>query len=261
MSAPLRMAGRHALITGAGAGIGAATALAFAREGARLMLVDQQEAGLAKTAALIAEQLPRAASVLTWQADVSDEAAALAAVEHAVEQWGALDTLVNNASMRNYTAAAQATPEEWQAMVNVNLIGMSNYCRAALPSLRAAGQASIVNVSSCYAVTGRKGMALYDATKAAQLAYTRSLAFEEVEHGVRVNAICPGSTLTDFHVGRAGQAGKSVDTLKTERQSTSLIGRWADPMEIALPILWMASHEASFITGTTLLVDGGLHIM
>ena len=146
-------------------------------------------------------------------------------------------------------------------MVAVNLVGMSNYCRAALPALRASGQGSIVNVSSCYAVTGRKGMALYDATKAAQLAYTRSLAFEESPHGVRANAVCPGSTLTDFHVGRAQSAGKSVEQLKVERRDTSLIGRWADPEEIAWPILWLSSREASFITGTTLLVDGGLHIM
>lgn len=174
---------------------------------------------------------------------------------------GGLDILVNNAAMRNYSAAADATAAEWHAMVGVNLVGMSNYCRAALPALRTAGTGSIVNVSSCYAVTGRKGMALYDATKAAQLAYTRSLAFEEAAHGVRANAVCPGSTLTDFHVGRAQGAGKSVEQLKVERKDTSLIGRWASPEEIAWPILWLASGEASFITGTTLMVDGGLHIM
>lgn len=95
-------------------------------------------------------------------------------------------------AMRNYSAAADATAAEWQAMVGVNLVGMSNYCRSALPALRQSGTGSIVNVSSCYAVTGRKGMALYDATKAAQLAYTRSLAFEEAAHGVRANAVCPG---------------------------------------------------------------------
>ena len=89
---------------------------------------------------------------------------------------------------------------------------------------------------------------------------TRSLAFEEVAHGVRVNAICPGSTLTDFHVKRTESAGRSVEELKTQRQDTSLLGRWADPMEIAWPILWFACDEASFITGTTLVVDGGLHI-
>jgi meso-butanediol dehydrogenase/(S,S)-butanediol dehydrogenase/diacetyl reductase len=146
-------------------------------------------------------------------------------------------------------------------MVSVNLIGMSNYCQAALPLLREAQGASIVNVSSCYAVTGRKGMGLYDATKAGMLAFTRTLAFEEAERGIRVNAVCPGSTLTDFHVNRAQAAGKSVELLKTQRQTTSLLGRWAAPEEIAWPILWLASDEASFITGTSLLADGGLHIM
>ena len=150
---------------------------------------------------------------------------------------------------------------EWQAMVGVNLIGTANYCKAALPELRRAGRGSIVNVSSCYAVTGRKGMGIYDATKAGMLALTRTLAFEESGHGVRANAVCPGSTMTDFHVARARAAGKSVETLATERRDTSLLARWAAPHEIAWPILWLASDEASFITGTTLMVDGGLHVM
>ena len=104
-------------------------------------------------------------------------------------------------------------------------------------------------------------MGLYDATKAGLLALTRTLAHEEAAHGIRANAICPGSTLTDFHLGRATVAGKSVETLKTERLTTSLIGRWATPEEIAWPILWLASDEAAFITGATLMVDGGLSIM
>ena len=175
--------------------------------------------------------------------------------------FGQLDVLVNNAAMRNYSPIAEASVAEWQAMVNVNLMGAANYCRAALPSLRASGHGSIINVSSCYAVTGRKNMGLYDATKAGLLALTRTLAHEEAAHGIRANTICPGSPLTDFHVARATAAGKSVDTLKTERHNTSLIGRWATPEEIAWPILWFASNEAAFITGATLMVDGGLSIM
>lgn len=255
-----RMAGRTALITGAGAGIGAAASHLFCQEGAAVLMVDANTEALERTREAILQALP-GARLACATADVSDEAAAAAAVGQCVQQWGGLDTLVNNAAMRNYSAAADATAAEWQAMVGVNLVGMSNYCRAALPALRQSGTGSIVNVSSCYAVTGRKGMALYDATKAAQLAYTRSLAFEEAAHGVRANAVCPGSTLTDFHVGRARNAGKSVEQLRTERKDTSLIGRWASPEEIAWPILWLASREASFITGTTLMVDGGLHIM
>ncbi|MGB6095978.1 MAG: SDR family NAD(P)-dependent oxidoreductase [Comamonas thiooxydans] len=255
-----RMAGRTALITGAGAGIGAAASHLFCQEGAAVLMVDANAEALERMREAILQAVP-GARLACATADVSDEAAAAAAVGQCVQQWGGLDTLVNNAAMRNYSAAADATAAEWQAMVGVNLVGMSNYCRAALPALRQSGTGSIVNVSSCYAVTGRKGMALYDATKAAQLAYTRSLAFEEAAHGVRANAVCPGSTLTDFHVGRARNAGKSVEQLRTERKDTSLIGRWASPEEIAWPILWLASHEASFITGTTLMVDGGLHIM
>ncbi len=256
----LRLAGRTALITGAGAGIGAAAAHLFCREGAAVLLVDANGEALERTRAAIAQALP-GARLACATADVADEAAALAAVQQCTALWGGLDILINNAAMRNYSAAADATAAEWQAIVGVNLVGMSNYCRAALPALRQSGSGSIVNVSSCYAVTGRKGMALYDATKAAQLAYTRSLAFEEAAHGVRANAVCPGSTLTDFHVGRAQHAGKSVEQLKVERKDTSLIGRWASPEEIAWPIVWLASGEASFITGTTLMVDGGLHIM
>lgn len=255
-----RLAGKVALITGGGGGIGAATAALFCAQGASVLLVDRDAAALARTANSIREQSP-AAGVAHLAANVADAAGAGQAAALCQEKFGRIDVLVNNASMRNYAALADATPQEWQAVVGVNMIGNANYCRAALPYLRKAGNAAIVNVSSCYAVTGRKGMGLYDATKAAMLAMTRTLAFEEVAHGVRVNAVCPGSTLTDFHVNRTKAAGKSVDELKTQRQTTSLLGRWADPLEIAYPILWLAGDEASFITGTTLMVDGGLSIM
>jgi meso-butanediol dehydrogenase/(S,S)-butanediol dehydrogenase/diacetyl reductase len=255
-----RLSGRSALVTGGGGGIGAACARIFVAEGAAVTLVDANAEALSRTAVAIGEQFPRA-EVVTFVADVSDASHAEAAVQRALEAHGGLDILVNNAAMRNYAAVADAQPSEWQAMVGVNLIGTANYCRAALPALRRSGRGSIVNVSSCYAVTGRKGMGIYDATKAGMLALTRTLAFEEAAARVRANAVCPGSTLTDFHVAKARAAGKSVETLSTERQDTSLLARWAEPEEIAWPILWLASDEASFITGTTLMVDGGLHVM
>ena len=251
-----RVADKAALITGGGA----ATGELICAEGGMALLVDANAAALAGTAKVIAAKLP-GARVSTFVADVADPAAAVQAVAHALQTFGRLDVLVNNAAMRNYSAIADSTPAEWQAIVGVNLVGIANYCKAALPALRRTGRASIVNVSSCYALTGRKGMGLYDATKAGILAMTRTLAFEEVAHGVRVNAICPGSTLTDFHLSRGKAAGKSVATLKTERQTSSLLGRWATPQEIAWPILWLASDEASFITGAMLAVDGGLSIM
>lgn len=255
-----RLLHKVAIITGAGSGIGAAAAALFVQEGAAVLMVDADGAGLARTKAQIETAHANARTAIAV-ADVRDEKAAHDVVHDCVERWGGLDILVNNAAMRNYTPLAEVSAEDWNGIVGVNLAGISNYCKAALPELRRRDGAAIVNVSSCYAVTGRRGMALYDATKAAQLSLTRTLAFEESGRGIRVNAVCPGSTLTDFHVRRADAVGKSVDALKTERKDTSLVGRWASPDEIAWPILWLASSEASFITGTTLMVDGGLHIM
>ena len=230
----MRLKGKTALITGGGAGIGAATAKLFVREGARVLLVDQVRKGS------------------IFEADVSDPEAAREAVKRAVKKFGRLDILVNNAAMRNYSSVAKATPEEWRAVLDVNLLGAANYCRAALPALRRSGRGAIINVSSCYALTGRKGMAIYDASKAALIALTRTLAHEEAAHGVRTNAVCPGSTYTDFHRKRGLK--------RNARDDNSLMGRWAEPKEIAWPILWLASDEASFVTGAVLPVDGGLTI-
>jgi len=223
------------LITGGGSGIGAATGELICAEGGNAMLIDANAESLANTTKAIVDQMP-GARVATFVADVAQASEAMRAVERALEEFGQIDVLVNNASMRNYSALTEASPADWQAVVSVNLVGVANYCKAALPALRKSPRASIVNVSSCYAVVGRKGMGLYDATKAGILAMTRTLAFEEATHGVRVNAICPGSTLTNFHVARAQAAGKSIDVLKTERQTTSLLARWAAPHEI-----WSAS--------------------
>jgi meso-butanediol dehydrogenase/(S,S)-butanediol dehydrogenase/diacetyl reductase len=235
----MRLKGKVAIITGGGAGIGAATAKLFVREGARVLLVDQ-------------DRQAQKGSAVAFQADVADAEAAGEAVKRAVKKFGRLDILVNNAAMRNYSAVAKAKPEEWRAVLGVNLLGAANYCRAALPALRRSGRGSIVNVSSCYALTGRKGMAIYDASKAALIALTRTLAHEEAAHGIRANAVCPGSTFTDYHRKR----GES----KNARTNNSLLARWADPQEIAWPILWLASDEASFVTGAVLPVDGGLSI-
>lgn len=237
----MRLQGKTALITGGGAGIGAATAKLFCREGAQVLVVDRDVKGLRK-----------ARGMATFAADVADAGAAKAAVREAVGEFGRLDILVNNAAMRNYSAVAEATPEEWRAVLDVNLLGAAAFARAALPELRKSGRGAIVNVSSCYALTGRRGMAIYDASKAALIALTRTLAHEEAARGIRVNAVCPGSTYTDFHRKRG--LGKNA------RDDNSLAGRWASPEEIAWPILWLASDEASFVTGVALPVDGGLTI-
>jgi meso-butanediol dehydrogenase/(S,S)-butanediol dehydrogenase/diacetyl reductase len=185
--------------------------------------------------------------------DVADPSVAREAVSKALKEFGRLDILVNNAAARNYSSVAAATRDEWRGVLEVNLISAAAFCRAALPALRKSGRGAIVNVSSCYALKGRKGMAIYDAAKAGLIALTRTVAHEEAAHGVRANAVCPGSTFTDFHRRRGER--------KSARSDNSLLARWAEPEEIAWPILWLASDEASFVTGAVLAVDGGLSIL
>ncbi len=192
-----RLSGKVALITGGGAGIGAAAARLFYAEGASVVVVERDPTRLSTNS-----------KIVTVSADVADDTSAARAVEQALQAFGRLDVLVNNAAMRNYSAVAQATREEWMSVVSVNLIGAASFAKAALPALRKSGKGAIVNVSSTYAIAGRRGMAIYDATKAGLLSLTRTLAHEEASHGVRVNAICPGSTLTDFHIDRARAAGE-----------------------------------------------------
>jgi len=240
----MRLKGKVALITGGGAGIGAATAHAFRREGARVLLVDLDRKAL---------QRMKGPRTETLAGDVANPSVAAAAVAQAIRRFGRLDILVNNAAMRNYAAVAEATPAEWRGVLEVNLVAAAGFCRAAMPALRRSRRGAIVNVSSCYALKGRKGMAIYDAAKAGLIALTRTVAHEEVAHGIRANAVCPGSTLTDFHRRRGETKGT--------RSANSLLARWASPEEIAWPILWLASDEASFVTGAALAVDGGLSIL
>jgi 2-hydroxycyclohexanecarboxyl-CoA dehydrogenase len=252
-----RLQGRTAIITGAARGIGYATANLFLREGARIGLIDADAGALTDAAATLARDQP-AGSVFARGADIADAPGIAAAIDALAKELGGLDILTNNAAARAYGTIAEATPESWEAILQTNVTGLANCCRAALPYLRQSGNGSIVIVSSAFALTGRANMGQYDATKAAILAMTRVLACEEAAHGIRVNAICPGSTLTPWTAGRATARGMSLDELKERGAVPSLLNRWATPEEIAYPILWMASNEASFITGTILVVDGGL---
>jgi 2-hydroxycyclohexanecarboxyl-CoA dehydrogenase len=176
-----RVKDKVVFITGGGSGIGAATGELVCAEGGNAMLIDANAESLANTTRAIVDKIP-GAHVATFVADVADASEAVRAVDRALEEFDQIDVLVNNASMRNDSTLAEASSDEWQAVVSVNLVGVANYCRAALPALRKSRRASIVNVSSCYALVGRKGMGLYDATKAGILAMTRTLAFEEATH-------------------------------------------------------------------------------
>jgi 2-hydroxycyclohexanecarboxyl-CoA dehydrogenase len=255
-----RLAGKVAVISGAGGGIGAATAGVFCREGAKVLLIDSDAAALgAKLQALRASSA--GFECASHVADVARDDHARDAIRTAVDHFGAVHVLINNAGVRSRGSVEEIARSEWERVLSVNLLGAVTLYRAAAAELRKSGSASVVNVSSVYAFTGRKGMGPYDATKAGLIALTRTLAFEEAEHGIRVNAVCPGSTLTDYHIKRGAVHGLTADAMRREEKTDSLMRRWARPEEIAFPILWLASDEASFITGIALIVDGGLSII
>ena len=253
------MAGRVALITGGGGGIGEATGRLFAEEGAAVSLVDLDRSAVDNAAAGVAT-LPGAAT-LALTADVAQEAQARRAVDETVAKYGALHCLVNVAATRVYASLADADAADWQRILSINILGTAHCCKAAIPHLRAAGGGAIVNLSSVYGVMGRAGMGQYDTTKAALLGYTRALAQEEAKHGIRVNAVCPGGTITPYHVRRAAERGVSEAELRASRADGNLLGRWAEPREVAYSILFLACGESSFITGATLMVDAGRSIM
>jgi NAD(P)-dependent dehydrogenase (short-subunit alcohol dehydrogenase family) len=254
-----RLTGKVAIITGGAGGIGAATGRLFCEEGCKVALVDITPDTLREVAQQIRTDVPDA-EVLEIPADVGEEAAARSVVSKTLDAFGRLDVLVNVAGIRSYEPLAEAKAETWQKILAVNLLSYAYLAREALPALRASGKGSIVNVSSTHAVNPRAGMGQYDVTKAGIVSLTKTLAFEEVEHGIRVNTVCPGLTLTPFHVRRANAAGRTEHDLRNEKVDHNIQKRWADPREVAYPILWLASDEASFVTASTLMVDGGTRV-
>ena len=178
------MAGRIVLITGGAGGIPSACGRLFCAEGASVALVDIDDERVQQTASTIGESV-HGANIIGVAADVSREEDAVRALETAVSKFGALDTLVNAAAVRVHFALADADRESWERIIGVNLLGTMNFCKAALPELRKAERASIVNVATVFAEIGRAGMGQYDVSKAGVVSITRTLACEEMQHNIR----------------------------------------------------------------------------
>jgi meso-butanediol dehydrogenase/(S,S)-butanediol dehydrogenase/diacetyl reductase len=235
------------IVTGAGSGIGEATARRFSAEGACVVLADRDNA----QAARVARDMPRE-KTLVRTVDVSEYADVERLVAAAVEQFGRIDVLVNNAGIARGGKITAASTADWEEVMSTNAGGVFNGCRSAMPHL-IASKGCIVNTASVSGLGGDWGMSIYDASKGAVVNLTRALALDHGPDGVRVNAVCPSVTLTPMSGDLQGN-----EKLMAKLRERIPLGRYAMPDDVASAIAFLASDDARFITGVNLPVDGGV---
>ena len=244
----MRLQGKVALISGAARGMGAVEARMLAAEGAAVVVADLlDEAGQA-VAAEIAESGGQALYV---HLDVTDEAAWQSAVEAATDRFGKLNVLVNNAGIVRTERVLETTERIWDEVMSVNAKGVFLGTKAAIPAMRAAGGGSIVNISSSAGLTGSTQNAAYHASKGAVRIFTKAAAIQYAQYNIRVNSVHPGMIDTDM------LAASRVGDVLEQRLSVTPLARIGRPEEIAYGVLYLASDESSFVTGSELVIDGG----
>lgn len=250
-----RLAGQGAIVTGAGSGIGRATAELFAEEGAGVVIAERDPASGSAVAAAITATGGRALFVRT---DVTDEASVRTMVSAALEAFGAIHVLVNNAAIF-VLRGIEATPDEWRSSLGVNVMGPALVAKHVAPAIAAAGGGAIVNLGSISSFIAQPHFATYNTTKAAMLALTRCMAMDLARDHIRVNAVCPGAVWTPIVQQQAEALGldRAGADAHPDWGGRHLLKRIAEPREIAQAILFLASSEASFVTGASLMVDGG----
>ena len=249
-----RLEGKIALVTGGGSGIGRATAILFAREGAKVMVTDLNGDAAERTKEEIIARGGEAAAV---QADVSSDEDARAMVKATVETFSGLDIAFNNAGIEGLISPAHEYPlEDWRRILDINLTGVWLGMRYQIPWMRENGGGSIVNTASILGLVGAANAPAYTATKHGVIGLTKSAAIENAKDGIRVNAVSPGYIETPLVMERGVQAGKDEAVLE-ELISLHPMGRLGQPEEIAEAVVWLASDAASFVTGHALAVDGG----
>ncbi len=249
----MRLTDRVAIVSGGGAGIGAAVARALAREGARVTVTGRRSGPITDVAAEIGG--------IAIAGDVADPDAARAAIDETVVTFGGLDVVVANAGLGYGGAAADVADDAWRATLDVNLTGAFYLCRAALPHLIARGGGSIVLMSSVSAFVSAPESAAYETSKAGMIGLSRSIARDYGRRGIRCNALCPGWVRTAMGDEAMDELAARLGITREEayRRSQELIplGRPADPDEIAACCVFLASDESSYVTGAALLADGG----
>jgi 2-hydroxycyclohexanecarboxyl-CoA dehydrogenase len=245
MLPPMRLEGRTALVTGGASGIGAAIAARLAAEGAEVWVGDIDRAGAERVAGEIAGH--------AVDLDVTDLDSATAAVAAA----GKLDVLVNNAGTDEFGFFTQTTPEQWQRVIAINLVGVLNCTYAALPAMQQAGYGRIVSISSEAGRVGSKGSAVYSAAKGGVVAFMKTIARENGRYGVTANSIAPGPIETPLLMG-AKELGEIGEKLIDNMKGMTQLGRLGRPDEVAAAVAFLASDDATYVTGETLGVSGGL---
>jgi NAD(P)-dependent dehydrogenase (short-subunit alcohol dehydrogenase family) len=242
--------GKVSIVTGAGSGIGRASALRFAAEGAAVVVADVRRAKAEETAAEIAGAGGRA---IARGVDVADAGQVEAMVRSAVEAFGRLDVLFNNAATTRLGDATALSLADWDLIWRTNVSSIFVAAKHAIPLMAAGGGGSIVSTASVSGLLADRGQVAYAASKAAVIGLTRALAVDHAADGVRVNCICPGMTATPPMVKAAGDGAA-----RARMNATSPMGRWAEPEELAAAAAWLASHQSSYVTGQAIVVDGGL---
>ena len=247
-----RLNGKSAVITGAGNGIGRATAIQFADEGARLVINDIDKRSLAA----VAETLRSAgADIVEVVGNVADPADAQAMISAAISNYGVIDILVANAGVIPLGTITDTAPEDWDRVMDVDARGMFLTCKYAITEMARQGSGSIICLSSISGMAGQRGQAAYGPAKFVATGLTRHLAVEWAQHGIRVNAVAPGTIETEAvrQVVKTAEGRRYVDLIREQHP----MKRLGQPAEVAQAIVFLASDDASFITGEVLAVDGG----
>jgi NAD(P)-dependent dehydrogenase (short-subunit alcohol dehydrogenase family) len=245
---------RVAVITGAGSGIGRAMALLFAHEGAYVLAADVNGSAAEQTAH---EIVAAGGTCEARMVDVTDPSQVRAMIERAHERYGRLDILCNNAGIGSTTDVVECEPDEWDRVMTVNVKGVYLGCKYAVPIMAAQGGGVIVNTASVAGMVGIVKRASYSASKGAVIALTRQVAIDFVDRGIRVNCLCPG-TVDSPWVGRLLDQTDDPGAARAALVARQPMGRLGTPEEIAAAALYLASDDAAFITGTGLVIDGGL---
>ncbi len=247
------LTGMRAIITGGASGIGRATARLFAREGASIAILDIDEKG---GRALKEEIDLLFGQALYVAADVSKSSDCAHAVERVVDRFGGIDILVNNAGIIRRTNALTTTEAEWDRVMDVNVKSVFLLSKLALPIMIEAGGGAIVNIGSGWGLTGGRDALSYCASKAAVVNMTRAMALDHGHQNIRVNCVCPGDTDTSMLRKEAHQLGQAEETFILDAADRPL-KRIGSPEDVAQAVLYLAGDASSFVTGTTLVVDGG----